>query len=45
MTWDATAYDEMDGDNFAWADPCLRPDKNYEPEPNLYRARQRPRTI
>ena len=35
MTWDASVYDENEGDVFAWADSCLRPDKNYEPQPNL----------
>ncbi len=35
MTWDASVYDENAGDVFAWADSCLRPDANYEPQPNL----------
>ena len=35
LTWDASVYDENEGDVFAWADSCLRPDKNYEPQPNL----------
>ncbi|MCB9137347.1 MAG: peptide ABC transporter substrate-binding protein [Caldilineaceae bacterium] len=35
MTWDASVYDENEGDVFAWADSCLRPDKNYEPQPNI----------
>jgi peptide/nickel transport system substrate-binding protein/oligopeptide transport system substrate-binding protein len=35
MTWDASVYDENDGDVFAWADSCVRPDKNYDPQPNL----------
>ncbi|MCB0043438.1 MAG: hypothetical protein KDE23_27315, partial [Caldilinea sp.] len=28
-------YDENDGDVFAWADSCVRPDKNYDPQPNI----------
>ncbi len=35
MTWDASAYAENEGDVFAWADSCVRPDKNYDPQPNL----------
>ena len=35
MTWDASVYDENDGDVFAWADSCVRPDKNYDPQPNI----------
>ena len=35
MTWDASVYDENDGDNFAWADSCVRPDKNFDPQPSL----------
>jgi ABC-type transport system substrate-binding protein len=35
MTWDASVYDENDGDNFAWADSCVRPDKNFVPQPSL----------
>lgn len=34
MTWDASVYDENDGDVFAWADSCVRPDKEFEPQPN-----------
>ncbi|RIK40428.1 MAG: hypothetical protein DCC57_19525 [Chloroflexi bacterium] len=34
MTWDASVYDENDGDVFAWADSCVRPDKQFEPQPN-----------
>ena len=35
MTWDASVYDENDGDVIAWADSCVRPDKNYDPQPNI----------
>lgn len=35
MTWDASVYDENTGDLEAWADSCVRPDKNYDPQPNL----------
>jgi ABC-type transport system substrate-binding protein len=35
MTWDASVYDENDGDVIAFADSCVRPDKNYDPQPNL----------
>ncbi len=34
MTWDATVYSENVGDNFAWADSCVRPNKDFEPQPN-----------
>lgn len=34
LTWDASVYDENDGDVFAWADSCVRPDKQFEPQPN-----------
>jgi oligopeptide transport system substrate-binding protein len=34
LTWDASVYDEMYGDVFAWTDSCVRPDRNYEPQPN-----------
>jgi peptide/nickel transport system substrate-binding protein/oligopeptide transport system substrate-binding protein len=35
MTWDASVYDENWGDYVAWADSCIRPDKNYVPQPNI----------
>lgn len=35
LTWDASVYDENVGDYFAWADSCIRPDKNYVPQPNI----------
>ncbi len=35
MTWDATVYDENVGDVFAWADSCVRPNNDFEPQPNL----------
>ena len=35
MTWDASVYDENGGDYVAWADSCIRPDKNYVPQPNI----------
>ena len=35
MTWDASVYDVNLGDQFAWSDSCVRPDKQYEPQPNL----------
>ncbi len=35
MTWDASVYDENWGDYVAWADSCTRPNKEYEPQPNL----------
>jgi len=35
LTWDASVYDENVGDVFAWSDSCVRPDKQYEPQPNL----------
>lgn len=34
MTWDASVYSENVGDNFAWADSCVRPDKDFNPTPN-----------
>ncbi len=34
LTWDASVYDENVGDMFAWADSCVRPDKNFVPQPN-----------
>ena len=34
MTWDASVYSENVGDNFAWADSCARPNKDFEPQPN-----------
>ena len=34
MTWDASVYSENVGDNFAWADSCVRPNKDFEPQPN-----------
>ncbi|HXF62757.1 MAG TPA: peptide ABC transporter substrate-binding protein [Caldilineaceae bacterium] len=34
MTWDASVYDENEGDVFAWADSCVRPDKEFQPQPN-----------
>ncbi|MFN2269437.1 MAG: hypothetical protein ACK2US_01285, partial [Anaerolineae bacterium] len=34
LTWDASVYDEMYGDVFAWTDSCVRPDRKYEPQPN-----------
>ena len=34
MTWDASVYDENIGDMIAWADSCVYPDDNYEPQPN-----------
>ncbi len=34
LTWDASVYDEMVGDVYAWADSCTRPDEFYEPQPN-----------
>jgi ABC-type transport system substrate-binding protein len=34
LTWDASVYDENYGDVFAWTDSCVRPDRNYEPQPN-----------
>ncbi len=34
MTWDASVYDENIGDMIAWADSCVYPDSNYEPQPN-----------
>jgi ABC-type transport system substrate-binding protein len=33
-TWDASVYDENAGDNYAWADSCVRPDEFYQPQPN-----------
>lgn len=38
MTWDATVYNENEGDNFAWADSCVRPNRQYEPQPNACTA-------
>jgi len=35
MTWDASVYSENWGDYVAWADSCIRPDKNYVPQPNI----------
>ena len=35
MTWDASVYDVNVGDQFAWSDSCVRPDKQYEPQPDL----------
>ncbi len=35
LTWDASVYDENVGDVFAWSDSCVRPDKQFEPQPNL----------
>lgn len=35
MTWDASVYDENDGDVFGWADSCVRPDKDFNPQPNI----------
>ena len=35
MTWDASVYAENVGDNFAWADSCVRPNKDFEPQPNV----------
>lgn len=35
MTWDASVYEENDGDVFAWADSCVRPNKDFEPEANV----------
>ena len=35
MTWDASVYDENDGDNYGWADSCVRPDKDFNPQPNI----------
>jgi oligopeptide transport system substrate-binding protein len=34
LTWDASVYDENVGDMFAWADSCVRPNKEYVPQPN-----------
>jgi len=34
LTWDASVYDENVGDIFSWADSCIRPDKNFVPQPN-----------
>jgi peptide/nickel transport system substrate-binding protein/oligopeptide transport system substrate-binding protein len=34
MTWDASVYDENDGDVMGWTDSCVRPDKDFEPQPN-----------
>ena len=34
LTWDASVYSENVGDNFAWADSCTRPNKEFEPQPN-----------
>ena len=34
LTWDASVYDENVGDMFAWSDSCVRPDKNFVPQPN-----------
>ena len=34
QTQDASFYDENVGDMFAWHDTCVRPDKEYVPQPN-----------
>ncbi len=34
QTQDASFYDENVGDMFAWNDTCVRPDKEYVPQPN-----------
>ncbi len=34
LTWDASVYDENVGDNYAWSDSCVRPDRDYVPQPN-----------
>jgi oligopeptide transport system substrate-binding protein len=34
LTWDASVYDENYGDVWAWSDSCVRPDRDYEPQPN-----------
>ena len=35
MTWDASVYEENDGDNYGWPDSCVRPDKDFNPQPNV----------
>ncbi|MCB0048271.1 MAG: peptide ABC transporter substrate-binding protein, partial [Caldilinea sp.] len=35
MTWDASVYAENEGDVFGWADSCVRPDKDFNPQPNI----------
>jgi peptide/nickel transport system substrate-binding protein/oligopeptide transport system substrate-binding protein len=34
LTWDASVYDENEGDMYGWPDSCVRPDEFYEPQPN-----------
>ncbi|GIK75672.1 MAG: ABC transporter substrate-binding protein [Chloroflexota bacterium] len=35
MTWDASVYDENEGDVYGWADSCVRPNKDFDPQPNI----------
>ena len=33
LTWDASVYDVVDGGYMAWGDSCVRPDKDFNPQP------------
>lgn len=35
LTWDASVYDLIDGNDYAWSDSCVRPDKDYNLQPNV----------
>lgn len=35
LTWDASVYDLIDGNDYAWSDSCVRPDKDFNLQPNV----------